>query len=1131
MAIVSVPSRTALANAEYHNYLIEGEINGFLSEKYGFLPSTLPLQVFPQSHQLWDNAAKELPLLFQSTNIRKFFDKMPLLSASPQQLPDKYLWRCATLLGIFAHAYYWLEPESVKRLPDSIEKPWQECAKRLNRSFAFLSYVDLILYNWQLVNTCRIDLPQLDDLKLLVETVDKQEERIFYLTQVRMAMASAPIVSAVVRAQEAVHEENNEALKKELFNIICSLDEMIKIFTTISPNPNSLTYVDPVIWGRCVAPLAVSLQKDIKGPSGTSAPYFALLDSFLLRREFDSLYGQDQLYYRNKQFPKYVFEFITAVEKTSVRKYISVAKNSELTGLFQQLLETYAGQNGLLSIHKHIVYGYLDTAFKIGRSITSGGTAAQNSYITRDWEIISNGLNKARLERYETVESLIQNCNISDSKLLTKNEEALTKQITFNVRYKGMVYRPGDRLAVLPLNSAVLINKTLKHLKAKGDETIVLSEEWQQALIIRPDFLKPPKEMPLAEFLSYAQIRPLAKKTLEQLYRLSLCQELKSILDNYREDYLELWDLLLMLERHHFDITAVWKAKPWEKGNICHIIPPLDFRLYSISSAPQHDYDIPSLDLTIKMLEYKNIDQNNVEIQRKGTASNFLCNHQQYTNLKDVALYIDKTYHFSLPADPDSPLVMFAGGAGIAPFRGFLQARVKNASKNNWLFYSIHDYGQFYYDNELLELCRQGFLKLFLILTSEHTENTAFSDWATQFISRRIDFALLQPETQKILGQLIDSKPQAYFYVCGSDLFAQNVFDTMKEILRNKMPNGTELDSQKQMASLIANKHFMQDLYTPLRPLTFSPKHEYRYYLLSELVLHNNSNLGYWTIVNNQVYDITEFLQYHTGGSTILKSYAGMDATKVYQGVEHHLNLSIDPILNMYKIGGVKQLNFNNKWGIILRNGQLEYSTLEDYYKIWVGYLFFIIEINNSFNNELNMYRFHGDFSKENIYRYIESFAVTLHNFYNNAFRAIIDHDLQNLWLATICIGNLDEALSVMENKLKTVLPNQNDLDVYQAGAVLLKIKKNSDLTLAENQLLLTTFTEEFSSLITLLLNNLFEQLRNGILVFEQYQELTLENGITLLSNLLKELQTTIIKSHQDGADLLIQLAKKFNCD
>ena len=55
---------------------------------------------------------------------------------------------------------------------------------------------------------------------------------------------------------------------------------------------------------------------------------------------------------------------------------------------------------------------------------------------------------------------------------------------------------------------------------------------------------------------------------------------------------------------------------------------------------------------------------------------------------------------------------------------------------------------------------------------------------------------------------------------------------------------------------------------------------------LSEIKLHNKIT-SCWIILNDRVYDITEYLDEHPGGQHILLKYAGKDATEAFNQVGH----------------------------------------------------------------------------------------------------------------------------------------------------------------------------------------------------------------------------------------------------
>lgn len=48
-------------------------------------------------------------------------------------------------------------------------------------------------------------------------------------------------------------------------------------------------------------------------------------------------------------------------------------------------------------------------------------------------------------------------------------------------------------------------------------------------------------------------------------------------------------------------------------------------------------------------------------------------------------------------------------------------------------------------------------------------------------------------------------------------------------------------------------------------------------------VRQHSTRKSCWVIINNTVYDITEFVDSHPGGSGILLKYAGRDATEAFE--------------------------------------------------------------------------------------------------------------------------------------------------------------------------------------------------------------------------------------------------------
>src|SRR5262249_43271378 len=127
-------ARQVVEDAEAFNRRAGHELDGFLSLAHGFLPAEPPPLAFPDSHRAWDDITDELPELFRRLSLRRAFDAMPVLDAGPEALPDRFLLRASTLLGVFAHAYQYMAIDPPPALPDSLLGPWTTVSQRLGKA-------------------------------------------------------------------------------------------------------------------------------------------------------------------------------------------------------------------------------------------------------------------------------------------------------------------------------------------------------------------------------------------------------------------------------------------------------------------------------------------------------------------------------------------------------------------------------------------------------------------------------------------------------------------------------------------------------------------------------------------------------------------------------------------------------------------------------------------------------------------------------------------------------------------------------------------------------------------------------------------------------------------------------------
>ena len=70
---------------------------------------------------------------------------------------------------------------------------------------------------------------------------------------------------------------------------------------------------------------------------------------------------------------------------------------------------------------------------------------------------------------------------------------------------------------------------------------------------------------------------------------------------------------------------------------------------------------------------------------------------------------------------------------------------------------------------------------------------------------------------------------------------------------------------------------------------------------LLQLALHNKKD-DCWISLNGIVYDVTEFMNFHPGGDTVIMKYAGQDCTNQFRQT-HSAFLNIEKRIGRYKKG------------------------------------------------------------------------------------------------------------------------------------------------------------------------------------------------------------------------------------
>jgi sulfite reductase alpha subunit-like flavoprotein len=866
---------------------------GFLSERHGFMPREPPLLALPARYEPWDAVAAALPELYRTRSVRAALDALPLIDAVA--LDDRSLLRASTVLSILAHAYHRAGAADAPELPGAIAVPWEAVTRRLERPSPVLSYIDLIVYNWRPT----VAGPLLvENLALLVPTVDNVEERVFYLTQVEILARATPILAAVVRAQEAVAGGDREGLADELIRIADCLHEITaRALPKIDPNPLGRFAVDPVVWAKTVAPFAVPIVPGAQGPSGTSSPIFHLLYAFFGRSEHASVLGGEMVRLR-AWYPRHWRELLAAVAATSVSEH--VAGDRRLAALYRDALAAYAGDDGYLARHRLKVYGYLELAFKVGRTLTIGGFAGV--FKDRTWDEVDGELERSRAERHSD-----EGAHFHELRVLAPaaaDAAGTVQRVAFDTAPTGVRFGPGDRCAVLPLNRPELVGRTLRALGGRGDEVVTLDRAWRR--------VAGRSELPLRTLLEHGRIRPVARAVAKTLAAMAESPAVGSIVEAREEDQWELCDVLELLRDTGFDPRILWQARPADPESICRIVPPETPRHYSVASAGEGR----PLELAVGLLRYASAAPGAGARERIGTASGFLADGAAPT----VRVRVIPAMRFRPPDDHGRPLVMFAHGSGIAPFRAFLQARGRHDDAGEtWLFLGARTRAEIPFRDELERVRR---LRLRFAVSREGPEPQRIGDVI------RAEAA----ELRRLLGP-----DGGYAYVCGRAGFAGSVTSALAEAVGG-------------LPELAADGRFVREVFSTY---TFPHGDAPVAVDASEIARRNDEPL--WMVFDGRVYDVTEFLALHPGGTKTLRGYVGTDASAVYRSVGHAHDPGVDALRATYEIGVVRRLDLGSAWGVWVGDEGLRLIRLRDLYRRWVTAMYLAVEMENAHRNDLSI--------------------------------------------------------------------------------------------------------------------------------------------------------------------------------
>jgi sulfite reductase (NADPH) flavoprotein alpha-component len=346
------------------------------------------------------------------------------------------------------------------------------------------------------------------------------------------------------------------------------------------------------------------------------------------------------------------------------------------------------------------------------------------------------------------------------------------RQFAFDTRDGALAYDAGDALGVWPVNGAGLVAEWLALTGLDPDEPVALGDG---------------AHIPLEEALrTRLDIARITTELLKFVADRTGSRDLKRLLRPDNKGALAKWSW----GRQAADVVAAFPVRA-SAADWAAVLKRLQPRLYSISSSPLvHPSEVR---LTVSVVRYTN----DLGRDRKGVCSTYLAD---CADDGPVQVFVQRSPHFRLPAEPATPMIMVGPGTGVAPFIGFLEDRqARGHTGPNWLFFGEQRQAtDFYYRRDLEAYQASGHLDRLDLAFSRDQRNKVY-------VQDR-----MRENGARLWQWLQDG---AHFYVCGdAGRMAKDVDQALKDIAATHGSMDTD-EATAYVRRLTADKRYVRDVY------------------------------------------------------------------------------------------------------------------------------------------------------------------------------------------------------------------------------------------------------------------------------------------------------------------------------
>lgn len=413
---------------------------------------------------------------------------------------------------------------------------------------------------------------------------------------------------------------------------------------------------------------------------------------------------------------------------------------------------------------------------------------------------------------------------IAESRELFSAKDRNCIHMEVDISGSNLSYQTGDHIAIWPTNSGDEVDRFLDIIDLKAKRSNVISVK----------ALEPTAKVPFPTPTTYDAIvryhleicAPVSRQFVATLAAFSPNEDIKAEMTRLGSDKEYFHD---KTGPHYYNIArfleAVGKGQKWTSIPFSAFIEgltKLQPRYYSISSSSLVQ---PKKISITAVIESQMIPGRNDPFQ--GVATNYLFALKQKQNGDPDPSPFGKTYalngprnkfdgihvpvhvrhsNFKLPSDPGKPVVMVGPGTGVAPFRGFIQERAKQAQNGANVGKTILFFGcrkrseDFLYESEFEEYKK--------VLGDSLEIVTAFS----RETSKKVYVQHRLKERSKEVGELLSQK--AYFYVCGDAAHMAREVNTVLAQIIAEARGVPEAKGEEIVKNMRAANQYQEDVWS-----------------------------------------------------------------------------------------------------------------------------------------------------------------------------------------------------------------------------------------------------------------------------------------------------------------------------